>query len=94
MRQIKFWESLEKKKKKKKIARIFILKTIYFISQNMLRSLPISSSVVHIKSAANILIIKGLLKCLSIVKNTFEIFYLTINTNIMIKTIKIFYINY
>ena len=37
-----------------KIDNIFILKTIYFILQNMFRSLHTSSSVVHIKSTANI----------------------------------------
>ena len=55
--------------------------------QNMFRSLHTSSSVVHIKSTVNIQIIKGLLQCYSIVKNTFKNFYLTIfiaiNTNIM-----------
>ena len=58
----------------------------------MFRSLHTSSSVVHIKSTANIQIIKGLLKCYTIVKNTFKISYLaifmTIKTNIMNKTIK------
>ena len=55
--------------------------------QNMFQSLHTSSSVVHIKSTVNIQIIKGLLQCYSIVKNTFKNFYLTIfiaiNTNIM-----------
>ena len=64
----------------------------------MFRSLHTSLSVVHIKSTVNIQIIKGLLQCYSIVKNTFKNFYLTffiaINTNIMNKTIKTFYINY
>ena len=64
----------------------------------MFRSLHTSSSVVHIKSTANIQIIKGLLKCYSIIKNTFKNFYLTIfmtiKTNIMNKTIKNFNINY
>ena len=64
----------------------------------MFRSLLTSSSVVPIKSTVNIPIIKGLLQCYSIVKNTFKNFYLTvfmaINTNIMNKTIKTFYINY
>ena len=63
----------------------------------MFRSLHTSSSTVHIKSTANILITKDLLQCFSIVKNTFKIFYLTIyraiNTNIMNETIKTFYIN-
>ena len=63
----------------------------------MFRSLHTSSSVVHIKSTVNIEVIKGLLQCYNIVKNTFENFYLTIfmaiNTNIMNKTIKTFYIN-
>ena len=64
----------------------------------MFRSLHTSTSVVHIKITVNIQIIKGLLQCYSIVKNTFKNFYLTffiaINTNIMNKTIKTFYINY
>ena len=64
----------------------------------MFRSLHTSSSVVHIKSTLNIQMIKGVLKCYSIVKNTLKNFYLTIfmaiNTNIMNKTIKTFYINY
>ena len=81
-----------------KTVSVFILKTIYFIVQNMFRSLHTSSSVVHIKSTVNIQMIKGLLKCYSIVKNTFKNFYLTIfkaiNTNIMNKTIKTFYIDY
>ena len=47
--------------------------------QNMFRSLHTSSSVVHIKSTVNIQIIKGLLQCYSIVKNTFKNFYLTSN---------------
>ena len=41
-----------------KIDNIFILKTIYFILQNMFRSLHTSSSVVHIKSTVNIQIIR------------------------------------
>ena len=44
----------------------------------MFRSLHTSSSVVHIKSTVNIQMITGLLKCYSIVKNTFENFYVTI----------------
>ena len=64
----------------------------------MLRSLHISSSLVHIKSTVNIQIVESLLKCYSIVKNTFKNFYLTIliaiNKNIMNKTIKTFAINY
>ena len=40
-----------------------ILKTIYFILQNMFRSLHTSSSVVHIKSTVNVQIIKGLFFC-------------------------------
>ena len=64
----------------------------------MFQSLHTSSSVVHIKSTLNIQIIKGLLWCYSIIKNTFKNFYLTIfmviNSNIMNKTIKTFYINY
>ena len=57
----------------------------------MFRSLHTSLSVVHIKSTVNIQMIKGLLKCYSIVKNTFKNFFLTIfmavNTNILNKTI-------
>ena len=41
-----------------KTVSIFILKTIYFILQNMLRSLHTSSSVVHIKSTVNTQIIR------------------------------------
>ena len=73
-----------------------ILKTIYFILQNMFRSLHTSLSVVHIKSTVNVQIIKGLLQCYSIVKNTFTFknFHLTIfiaiKTNLMNKTIKCF----
>ena len=81
-----------------KSVHIFILKTIYLILQNMFRSLHTSSSVVHIKGTVNIQIVRALLQCYSIVKNTFEDFYLTIfmaiNRNIMNKTIKTFYINY
>ena len=77
---------------------IFILKTIYFIIQNMFSSLHTSSSVVHIKSIVNIQIIRGLIQCYSIVKNTFKklLFdnFMAINKNIMNKTIKTFYINY
>ena len=64
----------------------------------MFRSLHTSWSVVHIKSTVNVQIIKGLLQCYSIVKNTFKNFYLTIfiviKTNLMNKAIKTFYINY
>ena len=64
----------------------------------MFRNLNTSSSVVHIKSAVNIQIIKGLLQCYSIVKNTFKNFYVTLfmgtKTNIMNKTIKNLNINY
>ena len=64
----------------------------------MFRSLHTSSSVVHIKSTVNIQMVKGLLKCYSIVKNTFKNFYLTnfmaINRNIMNKIIKTFDINH
>ena len=42
----------------KNTTNIFILKTIYFILQNMFRSLHTSSSVVHIKSTVNIQIIR------------------------------------
>ena len=70
---------------------IFILKTIYFILQNMFRSLHTSSSVVHIKSTVNIQIIRV---CYSIIKIQFKNFYLAIfiplNTNILNKTIKTF----
>ena len=41
-----------------KTVSIFILKTIYFILQNMFRSLHTSSSVVQIKSTVNIQIIR------------------------------------
>ena len=42
----------------KKTVCIFILKTMYFILQNMFQSLHTSSSVVHIKSTVNIQIMK------------------------------------
>ena len=51
---------------------IFVLKTIYFILQNIFWNLHTLSSVVHIKSAVNIQIIKGLLQCYSINKNIFK----------------------
>ena len=77
---------------------IFILKTIYFILQNIFQSLHTSLPVVRIKSTVNIQIIKGLLQCYSIAKNTFKNFYLTlfmgIKTKIMNKTIKNLNINY
>ena len=64
----------------------------------MFRSLHTSSSVVQIKSTVNISVIKYLLQCYSIVKNTFKNFYLTlfmgIKTNIMNKTIKNLNLNY
>ena len=64
----------------------------------MFRSLHTSSSVVQIKSTVNVSIIKDLLQCYSIVKNTFKNFYLTlfmgIKTNIMNKTIKNLNVNY
>ena len=41
-----------------KLKLFFILKTIYFILQNMFRSLHASSSVVHTKSTVNIQIIR------------------------------------
>ena len=76
----------------------FTLKIIYFILQNMFRSLHTFSSVVHIKSSVNIQAIRGWLQCYNIVKNTFKNFYLTIsmaiNTVIMNKKIKTFYINH
>ena len=81
-----------------KTVSIFILKTIFFILQNMFRSLHTSSSVKQIKSTVNIQMVKGFLKCYSIFKDTFKNFYLTIfmtiNTNIMNKTIETFHINY
>ena len=55
------WEksnNLEILKVYRKIDNIFILKTIYFILQNMFRSLHTSSSVVQIKSTVNIQIIR------------------------------------
>ena len=64
----------------------------------MFQSLHTSLSVVHIKSTVNIQIIKDLLQCYSIVKNTSKNFYLTIlmaiSTNIMSKAIKTFYIRH
>ena len=64
----------------------------------MFRNLNTSSSVVHIKSTVNIQIIKGLLQCYSIIKNTFKNFcaslFMGIKTNIMNKTIKNLNINY
>ena len=42
----------------KNTTNIFILKTIYFILQNMFQSLHTPSLVVHIKSTANIQIIR------------------------------------
>ena len=51
----------------------------------------------RLKSTVNIQIIRDLLQCYSIIKNTFKDFCLTtfmaINTNIMNKIIKTFYIN-
>ena len=62
----------------------------------MFRILHTSSSLKQIKSTVNIQMIKGFLKCYSIIKDTFKNFYLTIfmtiNTNIMNKTIKTFQI--
>ena len=76
------------------VANMFILKTIYFVLQNMFWSLHTSSLVVHIKGTVNIQIIRGLLKCYSIAKNTFKNFYLIIfmaqNENIMNEKIKNF----
>ena len=76
------------------IAPDLIYITLWFISQNIFRSLHTSSSVVHIKSTVNIQIIRGLFQCYCIVKNTVKNFYLTIfmaiNTNIMNKTFKTF----
>ena len=64
----------------------------------MFRSLHTPSSVVHINSTVSIQIIRVLLQCYSIVKNIFKNLYLTIfmaiNTNIMNKKFKTFYINY
>ena len=66
-----------------------------FLKQNILfRTLHTSSSAVHIKSILDIQIIRGLLECYSIVKNTFKNFYLTVFIAIMNKTIKTFYISY
>ena len=42
----------------------------------MFRSLHTSLSVVHNESTVNIQIIRGLLQCYSIVKNTFKNFFL------------------
>ena len=71
-----------------------IFKRVYFILQNMFRSLHTSYSVIQIKSTANIQIKRDLPECYSIVRNTFKNFYLTIfmaiNTNIMNKAIKNF----
>ena len=41
-----------------KIKKLYFLKKIYFILQNMFRSRHTSSSVVHIKSTVNIQIIR------------------------------------
>ena len=64
----------------------------------MFRSLHTSLSVVHIKSTAKIQIMKGLLQCYCIVKNTFKNFYLILfmamKTNIINKTIKNLNFNY
>ena len=64
----------------------------YFKSNTFYFTKHTSSSFVHIKSTVNIKIIRGLLQCYSIVKNTFKKFCLTIfmaiNTNIMNKIIK------
>ena len=51
------FESLQVVRSNKTVS-IFILKTIYFILQNMFRSLHTSSSVVQIKSTVNIQIIR------------------------------------
>ena len=60
----------------------------------MFRSLHTFSSVVQIKSTANIQIIRDLLQCYSIDRNTCKNFCLTIfmaiNTNIMNETIQTF----
>ena len=77
---------------------IFFLKTKDFILQNMFWILHASSSFLHIKSTVNIQIIKGLLECYGIAKNTFKKFYLKIfmiiNTSIMNEIIQAFYIKY
>ena len=52
----------------KEAVSIFILKTIYFILQNMFPSLDTRSSVVHSKSTVIIQRKKGSLQCYSIVK--------------------------
>ena len=51
---------------------IFILKTVFFILQNMFWSLHTSSAVAHMKSTLNIQIIIGLLQCFSVVKSIFK----------------------
>ena len=93
------WSKKKYYKDHKKTFTVFILKkATSFILQNMFWSVDTSSSVVHIKITVNIQIIRRLLQCYIVVKNTFKNFYLTIfmaiNTNIMNKAIKIFYINY
>ena len=94
------WSKKKYYKDHKKIFRVFILKkATSFILQNMFWSVDTSSSVVHIKITVKTFdVIRRLLQCYTVVKNTFKNFYLTIfmaiNTNIMNKAIKIFYINY
>ena len=94
------WSKKKYYKDHKKIFRVFILKkATSFILQNMFWSVDTSSSVVHIKITVKTFdVIRRLLQCYIVVKNTFKNFYLTIfmaiNTNIMNKAIKIFYINY
>ena len=54
----------------------------------MFRSLHTSSSVVLIKSSAIVKVIRGLLQCYSMVKNTLKHFYLTIFMAINTHTMK------
>ena len=54
----------------------------------MFPSLRISTSAALTKSTVNIKVIRGLLQCYSMVKNTFENFYLTIFMAINTQTMK------
>ena len=73
------------------IKEYFYFKKNIFYFTKMFRSLHTSSSVVQIKSTANIQIIRDLLQCYSIDRNTCKNFCLTIfmaiNTNITNETI-------
>ena len=51
-------DTFQNERHSNKSVSIFILKTIYFILQNMFQSLHTSSSVVHIKCTVNIKIIR------------------------------------